>query len=508
VSTNLHTVHVRINDAASGQPTPARVRFFAEDGQYYAPLGRLKDFALGFAEDVGGNVLLNGKSFAHVDGSFEIPLPPEPFTLEISKGPEYTPLRREVAVGPGKLSIRLALERWINLREERWYSGDCQVHNATPHSALLEGMAEDVAVVNLLAAQTSLNSSVDYRPHQAIPNVLAFSGQEPAIQKPGYMVAVNTLNRHAALGSLALLNCHRVVYPLVFGHPDGPETWNLGAWCNQCHRKGGLVIWCDPASTFTNQDAGGGEALAQTILGKVDALQVDGIWGLFNDAYPWYSLLNCGFRIPLAGGSGKSSNREALGSVRTYARLKPGEEFTYKNWIEAVRAGRTFVTNGPLLTFTVNDVDPGDAVNLPGPSASVHVHAEARGHTPFEKLELVANGKVIADCSAGGSPARAVLDLDIPIRESGWMAARCSGTEAIYASGQSDPIGAHTSPVYIGIEGGPQRIDHTVVSCLQSSLEKSMNWLATKATFENDKQREQIECFFQAAMDLLKSRQS
>ena len=48
-----------------------------------------------------------------------------------------------------------------------------------------------------------------------------------------------------------------------------------------------------------------------------------------------HALLNAGFRIPLVGGSDKADNLGILGRRRTYARLEPGQEFTYKNWIEA-----------------------------------------------------------------------------------------------------------------------------------------------------------------------------
>ena len=53
----MHTVHVRVNDAATGKPTPCRVRFTDAEGRYYAPFGRLTEFATGRNEDVGGNVL-------------------------------------------------------------------------------------------------------------------------------------------------------------------------------------------------------------------------------------------------------------------------------------------------------------------------------------------------------------------------------------------------------------------------------------------------------------------
>ena len=96
MSAHLHTVHVRVNDAATGQPTPVRLRVTDAQGTYYAPLGRLTKFALGANEDVGGNVLVAGLPHAYIDGDCEIRLPAGPLFIEISKGPEYQTLRREI----------------------------------------------------------------------------------------------------------------------------------------------------------------------------------------------------------------------------------------------------------------------------------------------------------------------------------------------------------------------------------------------------------------------------
>ena len=56
--------------------------------------------------------------------------------------------------------------------------------------------------------------------------------------------------------------------------------------------------------------------------------------------------------VVLFDASGKETNGVALGAMRTYA--QSSGEFTYTNWIEAVRAGRTYVSNGPLLNFTTS----------------------------------------------------------------------------------------------------------------------------------------------------------
>ena len=45
----------------------------------------------------------------------------------------------------------------------------------------------------------------------------------------------------------------------------------------------------------------------------------------------------------------------ALGSWRTYAQMPAGQSLDYAAWTEAIRAGRTFVTAGPIIKTTIGD---------------------------------------------------------------------------------------------------------------------------------------------------------
>lgn len=539
MNTDFHTVHVRVNDAATGQPTPVRVRFVAHDGEYVPPFGRLPVFATDPCVDVGGNLFLNPKRYAYIDGTCEISLPPGPIHVEISKGLEYTPLCADLVLGPGQASLRLSLERWIDLRREGWYSGDARVHHLSPHAALLEGAAEDVAVVNLLAADYEVIDPATYFfsslrrkedpyliRYPAISNLEAFSGQRPVLELPGHMVVVNTHHTHPVLGRLALLNCHRVVYPLSFGGPEGLDNWTLNDWCGQCHRKGGLVVWTRVwrAKRAWYEDkrqkkapSVGGEALANLILGRVDALEIayfalasyEGeFFGSREPFYPWYRLLSCGFRVPLVGSSGKVSNAVALGQPRTYARLQPGEEFTYGHWIEAVRAGRTFVTEGPLISFTVDGQDPGALIGLPATGGTVHVRAQARGLEPFAALEVVANGQCIAGSEATGSPCTAVVETDVKVTTSGWLAARCGGLLDL-VPGRSPVLGihAHTSPVYVQLESRPLNGDDDDVTPLLNDLDRTLKWIERRGRFEHERQRDYLAGILQDARRELVRRQ-
>ena len=281
----MHTVHVRVNDAATGKPTPCRVRFTDAEGRYYAPLGRLTEFATQRYESVGGNLQLGDAKYAYIDGACEIQLPAGLLTVEISKGFEYKPLCEQIRLTVGKLALRFTLERWTDMRQDGWYSGDAKALALTPHGAMLEGSAEDIAVVNLLAEETLLwgheRANKPGIVNQAFPNILAFSGQTPTGQCASCMVVVNTLNDANHLGSVALLNCHRPVFPLKFGYDseDGVHCWTVADWCDQCHRKAGLVV-ADAFLFHEHPLIGGGtrmcsgELLADLILGKIDAVAV------------------------------------------------------------------------------------------------------------------------------------------------------------------------------------------------------------------------------------------
>jgi hypothetical protein len=489
----LHRVHVRVNDAATGKPTPCRVRFTDAEGRYFPPLGRLAEFATGRNQEVGGNVLIGAKAHAYIDGACEILLPAGEIHVEIHKGPEYTQLCQTIALSPGKLALRFTLERWSDLRADGWRCGDMRCHFLSPHAAAAEGAAEDLDVVNLLATECRSPGSF-HRDYPAVPNLLAFSGQRPALDTTDCLVVVNTYNTHPELGSLGLLNCHRPVFPLRFGGPDGLDDWTLADWCDQCHRKGGFVVWAN-----TSHETGAfrfGEPLADLILGKVDAFEIDSFEDSPYDALAdWYALLNCGFRVPPAGGSGKDGNGLVLGAMRTYARLAPGDAFDYMNWVEAVRAGRTFITNGPLLSFSAEDRGSG----------AIRVRAEARSVVPFDRLEVVADGKVVAAAPGAGSSCHAAMSADIPAPPARWVAARCHGEHQILSRPANQRVFAHSAPVYP--DGATTRPDPAAAAVLLKELEAMREW-ATRHARCDDRYRQRLVAVFESAKQELLRRQS
>lgn len=470
------TVHLRINDAASGKPTAARLRITGANGAAYFPFGSHHEFPLGRNEDVGGRVLVGREAWVYVDGACEIRLPSGvPLRVRIEKGPEFTPIDESVTLGPGQMALRFAVQRWSNLRETGWFPGDTRVHFLPPHSALIEAAAEDLAVVNLLAHETAVPSQ-DGETYLSVPHLTAFSGQNTALSNDSAAVAVNTLNIHPVLGSVALLHAHRVVFPLRFGGPDYPDDWSVCDWCDQCHRKKGLTVWVEP---FT--DGQDGEALVAAILGKIDAIEYDGRPRLASFLPKLYQLWNLGVRLTLVGGSGKDSNRLPCGSVRTFAELGPGEVFTYTNWINAIRGGRTFATTGPHLNLTVGPAGPGETAELLEPGR-LPIVAQAESRLPFDRLEVLANGEVIGSAVPRESDGKwlAFLGIEHAPTESGWVAARVIGPAAF----------AHTSLVGVQLTGHPPRPVST--TALVAEIGRTRTWAESVGHFTDEKWRRQL----------------
>jgi hypothetical protein len=125
--------------------------------------------------------------------------------------------------------------------------------------------------------------------------------------------------------------------------------------------------------------------------------------------------------------------------------MPPGQEFTYSNWIEAVRAGHTFVTNGPLLDFQVKSES--SISTTPITSRSVELSATAKSLNWFDHLEVLWNGEIIETVApTDRRPYSAEIEMSFVLPSSGWLAVRCvsdrmRGTEPL-------PF-AHSSAVWL-----------------------------------------------------------
>src|SRR6185436_5004003 len=103
----------------------------------------------------------------------------------------------------------------------------------------------------------------------------------------------------------------------------------------------------------------------------------------------YYHVLNCGLRIPPSAGSASGVLPNPVGYNRVYAHLD-GEP-SWDAWHEAVRLGRVFVSNGPLLRCRANGELPGNALFSTGPF-DVEIDMQLDSRDPIRKVEVIQNG--------------------------------------------------------------------------------------------------------------------
>lgn len=466
IDTGRNWVHTTVVDDDTGKPVPCRIHFRSAQGVPYAPHGHHAHVNSNLGTwhiDIGGDVRLGQISYAYIDGKCQGWVPRGEVIVDVARGFEYEPLRTRVEIKPGQRELTLRLKRWIDMNAERYFSGDTHVHFLSTQGAHLEAAGEGLNVVNLLQSQWG----------SLFTNTEEFTGRPSMSRNGGTIVYATQENRQHLLGHLTLLGLKEPVMPWC---SDGPGEAELGGnmettlsyWADACHKQGGTVVIphlpnpnCEPAVLIAT--------------GRADAVEM-----LVHNAYnhlEYYRYLNCGYRLPLSGGTDKMSSDVPVGIYRTYAYIPPDEEFTYDNWCRALRGGHTFLSAGPILRFTVNGAPIGSTVRLSGNGGTVEIEAAAESTLPIHTLEIVQQGRVVASTAENGGARKLLLKTSLKIEGHTWLAARCAGpdyTSIPHYDGWRRGIMAHTSPVYIACGGEYHLFDldnaHYMLSLIDGGL--------------------------------------
>ncbi|MDP9483817.1 MAG: CehA/McbA family metallohydrolase, partial [Chloroflexota bacterium] len=492
-------VEVDIVDRTTGQLVPGRVCFTAADGRYLPPVGHRDEVNPGFYEDTGGDLVLGSSTYAYVPGRFSIELPVGGVDVEVVGGFDRAPHRTRLEIDQSTGRFELPLDRTIDLHAGRWVTADTHVHFLAPSTALLQAAAEDVDLVNLLATQWGdLFTNVTDLPWGSMGDP---SGRR--------IVVVGTENRQNVLGHLVLLGARRPVQPFASGGPPegrmaGQLTVLLADWADRCRAAGGLVVGAHFPLPYA-------EIAADIVAGKIDALETQALSAGLDDpsVLEWYRFLNLDYRLPLVAGTDKMSSEVPIGAVRTYGHLLTDEALTFDAWAAAVRAGRTFVTSGPILELAVDGHEPGDVIRL-GSAGRLEVTARARAAQPvIAELELVVNGRVVAATGAAASGATGATELSlhetVEIGAGSWIAARSRSPNQIM-SAFTTSMAAHTSPVYVEVEDAPMVPQPDDVEVVAQVIEGARTWVAELAAVTDSADRARMVRFFDASLETFRRR--
>ncbi|MHC4116993.1 MAG: CehA/McbA family metallohydrolase [Planctomycetota bacterium] len=499
-------ISVTVREAGASELLPHRAWVEVGNKRLFGPL---PDSDTSYVKD---------RSFS-CDGRFVMEVPAGRAVIHVERGKEYWPVDREIVVEKGRTArVEITLKRWVHMLKEGWYSGDIHCHFGLNKPEVLRqlALADDVNFEPIL---TLWNHQSPMPPGGIWPDWL---GGSSIYADASHLVTLRNQEierigggAFESVGALLILGITKPVkmpprgdrYPCdtVLGRiakessprciidTDKP-IWGenvvgvaLGLFdsvqlChNHYHRENTL------------QDGRLGWGMADMKNGH-DESSADELFHRTNSTY--YRFLNCGFRLAATGGSAMGVMAVPLGYGRTYAKLQG--PLSEANYLDAIRAGRTFATNGPMLVLTANGLDCGSEIeySMEGDDP-IWIKADLRSIQRIDSLELLFNGKVVKradlDDERPSPILRESLAMGLKPLRSGWVAAR-----ATFTSPDGHLRQAHTSPVYVTVDGKP--------TASKADAEYMIRWIDrllevsdTPGRYESDDRRRQTQAVFKEA---------
>ena len=422
-----------------------------------------------------------------------ISLPPGSYTVSVTGGPEYLTEEQQFRVdaeGPKELSFQL--KRWIDPAKYGWYSGDHHIHAAgcAHYENPSEGVSPEDMDRQVRGEHLNVGCVLTWGPCYYYQKRYFRGRQDDPSSKPDqllhYDLEVSGFpSSHA--GHLVLLNLKDQDYPGTKRIEDWP-TWDLpilrwgksqDALVGFAHSGWGLEV---KSNTLPNFEVPGYDGIGanEYIVDVTYPDTVDFI-SAGDTPYPWelnmwYQTLNVGFRTRISGETDFPCIYDSrVGEGRAYAKVDGA--LTYASFVDALRSGRTYVSDGRshLMDFAVNGAPLGvheSEVRLAA-AGKVHVEVNAAAYLdpqpnqtirnlPYDQkpywslerarigdsrkvpVEVIVNGQAAArqEIVADGTVQK--LDFDIPIERSSWIAVRILPS-------------SHTNPIFVLLDGKPIR---------------------------------------------------
>jgi len=438
-----------------GRSVPARVAVLGSDGRAAAP-----DSAWMHGDDGFDRKLQQSEThYFHCPSTCSLDVPPGDTSIWVQHGFRYLPWLKTVKLGAGEDSVSVNLQpNDLPPSFGTFESADLHVHmnygghyRNTPVNLTRQARAEDLNVVyDLLVNKEERVPDIAYFRPGPDPasgdGVTILHSQEYHTSYWGHLGLLGLNDHYLAPGFSAYQNS-----PLASAYPDN------GAVADLAHAQGALVGYVHPFDTepdpakdksLTN------ELPADVANGKVDYMEVVGFSDHKATAKVWYRLLNLGYRIPTGSGTDAMANyadlRGPVGMNRVF--IDTGGDTSPAALLAALKAGRTFASNGPLLGLEVEGKHPGDTVSRSGPGKLSYKIA-MRSPVPVQHLELIENGKVVKAFKLSGDRRRFDASGDAPVKIAGWLVLRAWNDGADPHVLDIYPY-ATTSPVYVELPGG------------------------------------------------------
>jgi hypothetical protein len=220
---------------------------------------------------------------------------------------------------------------------------------------------------------------------------------------------------------------------------------------------------------------------------------------------PLYRAWNCGYRVVASAGEDAFPNyyrSYILGSNRVY--VNTGPQLEYRKWITDMRAGRSFVTSGPLVLFSVQGKQVGDELRLPAGSHELASEIEVESITPIERVEVLFNNRVVADVTPSDRPLKMKVRKTLAADRSGWFAVRVRAAYARHPIRRPYPFAA-TMPVWVSVGDRPVR-SRADAEYFVAWIERTLERALALPAWNNESERDALRKLYAEARRRMEAR--
>jgi hypothetical protein len=461
VAQELGTLQIEVHQRNATSPVAARIHLRTAEGAIQkAPHSPF---------ETRGTPVLPSEFPHHFDhftipGKAQLQLSPGKYLINIEKGPEFRVERRRFEIRSGVVHpINVQTERWINMKDLGWWSGEMHIHRPVDDAQLLVE-AEDIHISPWISHWNGKN----IWEHRTLPGssmsevsgdrwVQWFSAED---ERQGGGVLMLNLHSPIAPGIPALQFGREFPSPLtVMKHAqmqkgawldiEKPFWWDMPCWI-----ASGLIDSIGIANNHMNRD----QVRDDEAWGRPrDRDEFPGTHG--NGLYSqflYYQILNAGIQIPPSAGSASGVLPNPVGYNRAYVLVEG--KFNYDKWWQEFARGRVFVTNGPMLMVTANGRPPGERFRISekkNEKLVVQLNVRVAGNDPIEAVEVIVDGDVIQRIT---NPGENVAPKPFEIRRSSWFLVR-----AIAAVPETFRF-ASTGPFYVQVGSKASTIHREAVN--------------------------------------------
>lgn len=452
-----------------GKPQFARISVTDQSGHFYAPYAAWTWIQADDGYDPSRAPFESHYFYAKsYPEAISIEVPEGPLTIDVTKGFEYRPLHKTIdtrSVNPADLTFQLKKLDWGEGPGPKWLSSDLHVHmnyggtyRSEREILLQQAEGEGVRIVNNLVVNKEQRFP-DIR--SAMFNEILKSFDSSATELVGQEFHTSYWGHRGILG----IKDH-ILLPGYAGYPNTAAAslypMNADVY-DMAHKQGAVIGAVHPFDEVPDPFANPPQKITDELpvdvaLGKLDYMEILGFSDHKSTAAVWYKLLNLGFHLPAGAGTDATTNyaapiRSQVGADRVYAWV-PEWPMNIELWFDALKKGRTFATNGPLIEFTLAGQRVGDELKFDSAQSAVPFSAKLRSIVPVDHVEIVCNGRVTQTLKLEGSRDSADVTGTLPLKESGWCVLRAWSDKDEYPV-LDNYVYATTSPVYVTIGGKP-----------------------------------------------------